>query len=119
VKRRTASALFGIFLLVSQVVQGGMAASVPCADDCNGYGVSPASHDCAGLADVAPKDSPPNHVPTHCTRCDSGACRITHAPALAVSPGAVIDTLQHSLVAPQLRADRCKTPFDKILRPPK
>jgi hypothetical protein len=111
--------LFGILLLVSQIVQGGMVASVPCADDFNEFTVSTTSHDCAGATDAARMDSPPNHAPTHCKRCDSGACRITNAPALAILPGAVIDTLHPRLEAPQPCLGPFKKPFDKILRPPK
>jgi len=120
VTRRFPSAVFGIFLLLGQILQGGMAASMPCPDDFNDLIVGGAVHEeCSGAAHVAAADCHTSPVPTHCRFCDSGACRMTHVPALSVafSPGPAM--LQHSLEAPQLRVARFRASFDKILRPPK
>lgn len=118
--RRLPSALLGICLLLGQILQGGMAASMPCEDDFDGSFVGGAVHDeCSGAAPVAAADCHTSPVPTHCQFCDSGACRMTHVPALsaAFSPGPAM--LQQSLEAPQPRVARFKASFDKILRPPK
>lgn len=118
--RRTSSAIFGIFLLLSQILQGGMAASVPCADDdiaivdCSGV-----REECAGAEHFASADSPISHAPIHCKFCDSGACRATHVPALSIALSPITVTIQHSLEAPQPRVEHFRASFDKILRPPR
>jgi hypothetical protein len=97
-----------------------MAASMPVPDDVNGLVVCGAVYEeCSGAAHVAAADCHTSPVPTHCQFCDSGACRMTHVPALSIafSPGLAL--LQDSLEPPQPRVARFKASFDKILRPPK
>lgn len=105
--RRTPSALFGIFLLLCQIVQGGMAAAMPCAGDFSDFVV-------CGAADTYT-----DPAPTNCTFCDSGACRMAHSPALSIRLAPIPGALPQSVAAPPLRVGRFTAPFEEILRPPK
>jgi hypothetical protein len=118
--RRAPSALFGIFLLLCQVLQGGMAAAMPCADDFSDVVVCGAVHeDCAGADHVRAVDSHTHPAPTHCKFCDSGACRMAHSPALSIALPPIPGTLPQSVAAPQPRVEHFTAPFEEILRPPK
>jgi len=118
--RRVPSALLGIFLLLFQILQGGMAAAMPCAEDYSDFVVCGAAHqDSAGTEHVRPADTHTNPAPTHCRFCDSGACRMTHSPALSIALPPVLATLPASAAAPQPRVEHFTAPFEEILRPPK
>jgi hypothetical protein len=118
--RRAPSALFGIFLLLCQILQGGMAAAMPCAGDLNDFVVcGTAREDCAGADHFRTVDAHTNPQSTHCRFCNSGACRMTHAPALSIALPPMLGFLPRSMEAPQPKVEHFTAPFEKILRPPK
>jgi hypothetical protein len=121
--RRARSALFGIFLMASQILQGGLAASVMCDDDSLGVLV-PATVE---QPTTTAQDEKPAHettLPTsyperHCKFSHTCACYMTHVPALAVAlvplPG--VQPLTPDVSAPAVGLLDFR--FDLILRPPK
>ena len=118
--RRAPSALFGIFLLLCQLLQGGMAAAMPCVGDFNDFVVCGATHaSSAGSDHVRATDSQPNPAPTHCRFCDSGACRTAHSPALSIALSPIVGVLPQTVVAPSPSVEHFTAPFERILRPPK
>ena len=118
--RRVPSALFGIFLLLCQILQGGMAAAMPCAGDFSDFVVCDVTHaGSAGANHVREVDCHTDPAPTHCKFCESGACRMTHAPALSIALAPILGACAQSVAAPQPRAEHFTAPFEEILRPPK
>jgi hypothetical protein len=112
--------LFGIFLLLCQVLQGGMAAAMPCAGDFNDFVACDVIRaGSAGAVHVRAAGPRGNPAPTHCAFCDSGACRMTHSPALSIALAPIPGTLRQSVASPQLRVAHITAPFERILRPPK
>ena len=119
--RRVSSAWFGILLLLSQILQGGLAAAVPCPDDFNDFVVCGAAvqEDCAAGDHVRAVHSHTNPAPTHCKFGDSGACRTTHAPALSIALSPMLATLPQAVEASPPRVEHLAAPLERILRPPK
>lgn len=118
--RRAPSALCGIFLLLCQILQGGMAAVMPCAGDFSDFVVCGAAHaSSAGADQVRTADSHTNPAPTDCKFCESGACRMTHSPALSIALSPILGAFAQSVEAPQPRVEHVTAPFEEILRPPK
>lgn len=118
--RRASSALLGMLLLLSQIVQGGMAAAMPCAEDFGGFVVCGAGHAESTVAEHArPADRHTCPAPAHCRLCDSGACRVAHSPALSIALPPIPRAPPQAVSAPQPRVERCTAPFEEILRPPK
>ena len=121
--RRARSALFGIFLMASQILQGGLAASVMCDDDSLGVLV-PATVE---QPTTTAQDEKPAHettLPTsyperHCKFSHTGACYMTHVPALAVALVPLQVVQQRALAAPAAAVGFFDFRFDLILRPPK
>jgi hypothetical protein len=118
--RRAPSALLSILLLLLQILQGGMAVAMPCAADVSDFVVCGAAHDgSAGTEHASPAGNHTHPAPAHCRLCDSGACRMTHSPALSVVLPPIQATLPQSVATPQPRIEHFTAPFEEILRPPK
>jgi hypothetical protein len=122
--RRTRSALFGIFLVASQILQGGLAAMVSCSDDSPGVLVpalsepSAVSHDVVAARGFNIADCP-IHRQQHCIFCGTGGCHMAHVPALGMTLVPLFGIRLHALDAPAPAVDSYDFQFDVILRPPK
>lgn len=112
--------MFGIFLLLCQILRGGVAAAMPCAGDLSDFVVCGAVHASnAGRNHVDEVDCHTNPAPTHCKSCESGACRMTHAPALSIALSPILGAFAQSAAAPQPRIGHFTAPIEEILPPPK
>lgn len=110
--------------MASQLFQGVLAASVPCDDDAPGVLVPSVT---AAPSGTPHETAAAHHCDTtarqlhqqHCRFCGSGACHMTHVPALAVAFTALAQTRLQTLDAPAPAVEPFDFKFDLILRPPK
>ena len=116
--RRMRSALLCIFLLTVHLIEGTVAAAVPCADDSPGVLVVCAVDPPASTAASAQCDGTLAHV-DQCPFCSAGGCQLTHVPTLVQVFADVRFARQPCCDTPALKTDALRFQNDRILRPPK
>lgn len=117
--RRATSALACVFLLLAQMLQASLAESMPCEHDSPGVLVPILAGVGSALGDDCLGHSPVEGAPAHCTLCSSGACYMTHVPAMATVAAPILQPRAAMPPAARQCAGVPPMRFGRILRPPK
>jgi hypothetical protein len=116
---RLHSALLCLFLLASHLIEGNVAAAVPCAGDSPGVLTPSAAVAQVSSAPRSAQIDDSSLAAEHCPFCSAGGCQIAQLPVLAQAFTEVGVSTRPPCIADALPTDAFRLQADRILRPPK